>query len=862
MPELLKAYKQNLEALMKQETISFKEKGLDVDMEAFLSQHDVVYLTPAVNGYDGFPLGNGDLGTMAWTLQDRIHFQINKCNAWDDVSPGHFGVDSEEWIDRHTSLRSCGQLQIIPGLPIFDWMYLKDFEGRLSLVDAQARWLADSPLGKIRCSAFVSSNPKVLVIRYEDELSEPVTRHIELSRWGSRLFDRWYNLIRRDSFLGPEGTKAGYSKDKIWIEQPTRSLKLATVCKLKGVEATPKLYHSRAAGFEIKAEKSSTFTLYLSVVTSEEAKDPLNSAKKIVEKAATEGKERIFKRHKRYWSNFWSKSFVDLSEDYLENLWYINVYQVGSSSRGEYPPYFTNSLWAWNCDIWPWGNFHHWNQQQYTWPIHASGHPELFMPYAKWRLEGLPQAIKDAKEVHNCEGAFYCDVSNRRGYQGITPFRKYLLTPGAQIAMDIWRHYQYTLDKKFLNKYAYPIMREVVRFYLNYLKKEDDGLYHIPKSIPYETFSHPCKDTISDLACIRQLFPVFLKASKELRKEKKLQKIAMDVLDKLPAYTHFKLPKGAVEVAGDISAGTSLIAAGVSLDMGKPAHFWLPDPRPKWKGRQHLAYQIANAQVSPIFPTGLIGLDQKGTKEFEIMGKTACSFNPKAQNGHAIFLIAQARMGLRDLLGQSLKKWPGWYQLFPQGLFCYSSRFGVNAAQHLYPTKTNKVRVIGSKEDYIDLPMAPFAHMSLEAGSIFETTINEMLIQSYSGKIRVFPSIPEKWEGRFKLHAVGGFVVISELSKGEVKYIAIESKLGQPCSVVNPWNKKTKVKVKDITDKIEVISATTTKEFKFNTEKGHIYIIERERQPLSSFKQVKISGKPNQGPKKLGQAILGKPRQF
>ena len=33
---------------------------------SYLTKHDVVYKTPAYEGFDGFPLGNGDLGGMVW----------------------------------------------------------------------------------------------------------------------------------------------------------------------------------------------------------------------------------------------------------------------------------------------------------------------------------------------------------------------------------------------------------------------------------------------------------------------------------------------------------------------------------------------------------------------------------------------------------------------------------------------------------------------------------------------------------------------------------------------------------------------------------------------------------------------------
>ncbi len=66
--------------------------------------------------------------------------------------------------------------------------------------------------------------------------------------------------------------------------------------------------------------------------------------------------------------------------------------------------------------------------------------------------------------------------------------------------------------------------------------------------------------------------------------------------------------------------------------------------------------------------------------------------------------------------------------------------------------------------------------------------INEMLLQSFQGTIRVFPVWPEKRNARFhKLRAVGAFLVSSEYEKGRVKYILLHSEKGRECSVLNPW---------------------------------------------------------------------------
>ena len=93
--------------------IGFDGSKLSVDTEKYLSQHDVVYLTPATEGYEGFPVGNGDLGVMGWTPADRLHFQINKTDTWDDGPDKSFSAwDDSHLANQYTALRHCGELQI------------------------------------------------------------------------------------------------------------------------------------------------------------------------------------------------------------------------------------------------------------------------------------------------------------------------------------------------------------------------------------------------------------------------------------------------------------------------------------------------------------------------------------------------------------------------------------------------------------------------------------------------------------------------------------------------------------------------------------------------------------------------------
>ena len=49
----------------------------------YLSKHDIVYKTPAYEGFEGFPVGNGDMGGMVWNSYNGLEVQLNKNDLFD-----------------------------------------------------------------------------------------------------------------------------------------------------------------------------------------------------------------------------------------------------------------------------------------------------------------------------------------------------------------------------------------------------------------------------------------------------------------------------------------------------------------------------------------------------------------------------------------------------------------------------------------------------------------------------------------------------------------------------------------------------------------------------------------------------------
>ena len=816
---------------------SFGAGLVEVDYQAYLAQHDVVYLSPANGGYNGMPIGNGDLGAMVWTESDKLVWAVNKCDLFDDSPATNFGCWDSDWEEKVTCLRSACRLTISNSLPSFDQTYLADYEQRLDLHKAEVDLRSQTPFSKVQTESFVDAATKCLVIRYHDETEEQSPRTISLSRWGSRVFAHWYVKILRDPTIGLKGTETQADGRTAVIMQETRSLRFAVACRISADEsATWERLHSRELQCRLDPDRDSRITIYLSVVNSEEDEDPVQKAVENVRKAEAVGFDRIRQQHHDRWHEFWSRSFIDIPDKYAENLWYLNLYILGSSATGRYPPNNNSGIWTWNHDYRAWNHYFHWNNDYLTWPVYAAGHPELARSYLEMAFAGLPNAKADARKYHDSSGALYADVCDRRGYQDPGSEDSlgysqafYNLTVGAMLALDCWRYYRYTADETFLQNRAYPIMSAACQLYLDLLRIEDDGLYHLPGSHPYE---HPgqylVRDCITDLAAIKASFPVTAQVASEYGNHEFAAKLK-EVVDNLVDFEIIDLP-----------------ACYVNNNTEKPTYshglmnLAIDDPRMICAGRRTsdnvAVYTQEDATIgrvglfpqtqdAPICPFGVIGLKDRSTELFSV-ARTTVEANWGTQMGMSICLcpISFARLGMGEQAMQAVQMMITSFQQFRQGFgtdypvkpvpvkelgdafkkkytgdeSTKSSVFdqhgprsplGIDMTRDCVSVdRRNFIEVINSNDEWIWFPSIPLTHFMQTGGCAIQTGINEMLLQSHEEVIRIAPAVPPQFDGTFVLLAQGGFEVTARIEDGAVRFAAIKAQRDGTCCLDNPWH--------------------------------------------------------------------------
>ena len=409
------------------------------------------------------------------------------------------------------------------------------------------------------------------------------------------------------------------------------------------------------------------------------------------------GRHASRERHVEAWRKFWAASMIDVPQKYLENIWYLSLYFSNSSSRGASPPRFVNGLWGWQHDFSPWVAFFHWNMQDYVWPLHAANHAELSAPYFKYRREQLAPAMDFCNVTMKKPGAFYADVANRKGYMARHGGIERNCTPGAQIALDFWRHYQFTRDEKFFTESGWPVIREVTRFNAANLEQGEDGLFHIRQTSAYEG-SPMFDDTITDLSMIRGLFPVAIEAGKKAGHDAaeieqwqlRLKKLAPFRLADLRS-TEYEEKNGVTVHKGGIGAGKRLESKSAFLVGRDKEGRWL---RNRYSDLTDKAayYGVPDPELAVVFPGNVVGLKQKGTELFraavtQVRLHPTADVDPGADKpanmegradqcmGWCPYPIVLARLGLSEELLAELENSVSAWQMYPQGFGHYGPYF-------------------------------------------------------------------------------------------------------------------------------------------------------------------------------------------
>ena len=232
--------------------------------------------------------------------------------------------------------------------------------------------------------------------------------------------------------------------------------------------------------------------------------------------AETEAKEIVLKKydfesfygeHIKWWNDFFSKSFLSLSDGKLENFYNIQLYKIASATREDRMLVDCMGPWLGSVTPWPltWWNL---NVQLTYWPICQANHPELMMSLVN-HLDKYRDNLKNNVPEEYRENAMVLSrVSDNelKCKSGAVPHKENgIKNEVIEIGNLTWAlhncyvYYKTTLDENALLKVIYPILKENINYFLNFLYEREDGNLHlmVTSSPEYETNGEDCTYNLS-----------------------------------------------------------------------------------------------------------------------------------------------------------------------------------------------------------------------------------------------------------------------------------------------------------------------------------------------------------------------------
>lgn len=705
---------------------------------------DMVFPSLSTTWDEGVPLGNATVGALVWQRDSVLRFSLDRIDLWDLRPTDSISGPNNKfrWV-----MEQVRKGDYLPVQKKFDWPY--DREPAPSKIPGAALEFHTTGFGKVKDVHLYLRNALCrtewsngTVLKTFVHASQPIGWFVFENLPDAPAisivpppYESEHNSGTENPVTGQDLRRLGYRQGNIEKKEN---------CITYHQQGWNGFYYDVNVRWEKKGRKLYGVWSVTSSMTGQKASSETMDAMK-------RGVYSDFSSHNSYWKNFWNASSVSVPDSIIQRQYDQEMYRLGSVARKDSYPISLQAIWtADNGKLPPWkGDYHHdLNTQLSYWPVYKGNHLEEGMGYLNTLWNQREVYKKYTRTYFECEGMNIPGVCTLTG-EPMGGWIQYSMSPtvSAWLSQHFYLHWKYSADKEFLTDRAYPFVHDVALFLEQITLLDSNGIRKLPISSSPEIFDNSLNAwfrtmTNYDLALIQFAF----RAAEEMA----------GALGKDEEATHWK------ELYGQLPDYDLDADGALTFAKGFPYN----------ASHRHFSHAMA------IHPLGLLDYSQ-GEKARKIIDATLQKLKDNGPDWWCGYSYSWfANMSARAMKGEDARD----ALLTFAECFCLTNGFHANGDQ----SQSGK-----SKFTY-----RPF---TLEGNFAFAAALQEMLLQSHTGKIHIFPALPNDWKDLSfeKLRAEGAFIVSASLRGGKLAHAEIMAEQGGTLQVINSFGPEYQLKIGD-----------------------------------------------------------------
>ncbi|MDD2442193.1 MAG: hypothetical protein PHG76_08765 [Eubacteriales bacterium] len=484
--------------------------------------------------------------------------------------------------------------------------------------------------------------------------------------------------------------------------------------------------------------------------------------------------DALWEQHARWWAGFWSVSGVELDDPLLEQRYYLSQYVLASLSRDpDYPPNIlgisTFDRMAWN------GNYKiNYNHQSPYLGLLVSGHFEQADTHDAPYLAMLDIGQEMSRRLLGHDGVY---LPLGLGPAGMVsePLLLHMKSQAVHGAVNMLLRYFLTRDLAYARK-VYPFLRAVAVFWEHDLVWAD-GHYRVVADGMHERTTREVAESgmpenaVNTLGYLKLFFSRMPSLSADLGLDEAHRARWDEIAQKLSPF-----PSGRV---ADLDSSynrrrklTVDVRDLLPADMLEKRVFFNEEKGNRWS----LGFP---GNIMHIYPAGAIGLDSP--PELLETARNTIAVRSEQEKRLAEYWLRQNPPdgGSRHVRTGAWNDGNISCLFFPAAV-----RVGFDP-DVIFDELVTRVATLGLPNGFFDRNPHGIENLSL-----VPNTIQEMMLQSHEGIIRIFPVWPRRTHpnARFaNLWANGAFQVSASLRAGTVCSVSIRANRDGELVLQNPW---------------------------------------------------------------------------